>query len=162
MKNNPNNPKKSNKELTGFTLWLVCNLWQREMRRALLPFDLTHAQFILLKAAHDLSQQTEQDISQMKLANVTGTDKMMVSKILRTLEAKKLLKRAGMKTDSRAKKVTITPKGIELFSESQLVVEDFERDFFLPAIKNEKGLTKALSKILKNYDNGRPMVDDDL
>lgn len=153
MKNNPTILKKTSKQLNGFTLWLVCNLWQREMRKALLPFGLTHAQFILLKAAYDLTQQKEEDISQMKLALTTGTDKMMVSKILRTLEAKKLLKRGDMKTDSRAKKITLTPKGAELYKNSLEVVEEFEKNFFLPAIKNEKGLTKALSKILKTFDS---------
>jgi MarR family transcriptional regulator, organic hydroperoxide resistance regulator len=142
--------KKAGNTPTGFTLWLVCNLWQRELRKALQPLDLTHAQYILLQAACDLGSE-KTDITQITLANVTGTDKMMVSKILRTLEGKKLLKRAGLKTDNRAKNITVTAKGMELCQKASAVVDGFEDTFFHPAAKNLKTFQKSLGKILRNY-----------
>ncbi len=33
---------------TGLMLWRVTNSWQRTIRAALAPFDLTHVQFVLL------------------------------------------------------------------------------------------------------------------
>jgi|MDTD01.2.fsa_nt_gb DNA-binding MarR family transcriptional regulator len=156
MKKKGSSQKKQNlTQTTGFTLWQVCNLWQRELRKALLPLDLTHAQYLLLQSACELSNG-EDDITQIKLAQDTNTDKMMVSKVLRTLETKKLLKRADLKTDNRAKKITVTPKGIEMYEKAKVVVEAFEAEFFLPAAKNEKALTKALGKLLKN----QPEVED--
>ncbi|HYG14871.1 MAG TPA: MarR family transcriptional regulator [Bacteroidia bacterium] len=143
--------KKAGNVPTGFTLWLVCNLWQRELRKALQPLDLTHAQYILLNAACDLGSE-KTDITQVILANATGTDKMMVSKILRTLEGKKLLKRAGLKTDNRAKSITVTARGMELCQKASEVVDSFEKTFFTPAAKNLKSFQKSLGKILRNYD----------
>lgn len=150
MKKKGSSPKKQSLPQTiGFTLWQVCNLWQRELRKALLPLDLTHAQYLLLQSACELSTGDD-DITQIKLAQDTNTDKMMVSKVLRTLETKKMLKRVDLKTDNRAKKITVTPKGIEMYEKSKVIVDNFENSFFLPAAKNEKALAKALGKLLKN------------
>jgi hypothetical protein len=45
---------------SGFLLWQVTNLWQREIKKALSPFDLTHSQFVILANTHWLSlQKTE-------------------------------------------------------------------------------------------------------
>lgn len=132
----------------GFTLWLVCNLWQRELRKELLNFDLTHAQYILLNAACELGKNKDA-ITQIKLAQVTGTDKMMVSKVLRTLESKKLLKRNDLKTDNRAKSIVVTPKGTDLCQKATDIVLAFEKTFFGPIDKNEKVFNKSLSKLLK-------------
>ncbi|MGA7719963.1 MAG: hypothetical protein WCA84_02175 [Ignavibacteriaceae bacterium] len=35
-------------ESTGFLLWQVTNLWQREIKKALSIYGLTHSQFVLL------------------------------------------------------------------------------------------------------------------
>jgi DNA-binding MarR family transcriptional regulator len=144
-----NNTKKQVNGPTGFSLWLVCNMWQRELRKALIDLDLTHAQYVLLHAACELGKGDD-PITQIKLAHDTGTDKMMVSKILRTLETKKLLKRADLKTDNRAKNIVVTAKGLELCKLATDVVNDFEKTFFAPVAKNEKTLIKAFAKILKH------------
>lgn len=134
----------------GFTLWQVSNLWQRELRKELFPLDLTHAQYLLLQSVCKLSEDKDLEITQIRLAQDTGSDKMMVSKVLRTLEAKKLLKRADLKTDNRAKKITITAKGKDLNEKARVLVEDFEKEFFVPSEKQEKALTKGLQKLLKS------------
>lgn len=139
---------------TGFVMWLVCNLWQRELKKALLQLDLTHAQYILLQAACELGKE-KNAITQINLAQRTGTDKMMVSKILRTLEKKKLLKRADMKTDNRAKNITVTTKGNSLYLEAATIVHHFEKKFFSPVMKNEKTVHKSLLKILKQNGDGK-------
>lgn len=134
----------------GFTLWQVSNLWQRELRKKLFPLNLTHAQYLLLQSACRLSEDKDLEITQIRLAQDTDSDKMMVSKVLRTLETKKLLKRADLKTDNRAKKITVTNKGNEMYANAKVLVDDFEKEFFEIAEKHEKGLVKGLQKLLKN------------
>ena len=35
-------------ESPGFLLWKISNAWQRRLRVALQPYELTHSQFVLL------------------------------------------------------------------------------------------------------------------
>jgi hypothetical protein len=42
-------------ESTGFLLWQVTNLWQREIKKALERYELTHSQFVLLTSIHWLT-----------------------------------------------------------------------------------------------------------
>jgi DNA-binding MarR family transcriptional regulator len=152
MKKKSSGEKKteSNEITLGFTLWQVSNLWQRELRKKLFPLDLTHAQYLLLQSVCKLSTDKDLEITQIRLAQDTGSDKMMVSKVLRTLEGKKLLKRADLKTDNRAKKITVTSKGKDLYEKAKALVEEFEKEFFVPSAKQEKALTKGLHKLLKS------------
>lgn len=151
MKDKSDKKKSKGNDLTlGFTLWQVSNLWQRELRKKLYPLNLTHAQYLLLQSACRLSEDNDEEITQIRLAQDTDSDKMMVSKVLRTLETKKLLKRADLKTDNRAKKITVTNKGKEIYIDAKVLVESFETEFFAAAEKHEKGLVKGLQKLLKN------------
>ena len=156
MKEKSGNKKKATKgDVTlGFTLWQVSNLWQRELRKKLFPLNLTHAQYLLLQSACKLSDDKDLEITQIRLAQDTDSDKMMVSKVLRTLEEKKLLKRADLKTDNRAKKITVTNKGLDMYGEAKVLVESFENDFFAPVEKHAKGLTKGLLKLQKSHPEG--------
>ncbi len=157
MKRKSGNKKRAegNSVTLGFTLWQVSNLWQRELRKKLFPLNLTHAQYLLLQSVYKLSEDKDVVITQIRLAQNTGSDKMMVSKVLRTLEGKKLLKRTGLKADNRAKKITLTAKGIALNEEARILVENFEKEFFVPAEKHEKALTKGLLKLLKSDPLGQ-------
>lgn len=152
MKEKSGNKKKtaSGEVTLGFTLWQVSNLWQRELRKKLFPLNLTHAQYLLLQSACRLSENKDLEITQIMLAQDTDSDKMMVSKVLRTLETKKLLKRADLKTDNRAKKITVTKKGQEMYVDAKVLVNSFEEEFFATAEKHSKGLVKGLQKLLKN------------
>ncbi len=82
----------------GFLLWQVTNLWQREIKKALEKFRLTHSQFVLLASAFWLSQHQE-DVMQVNLSAHTKIDPMTTSKVLRTLQTKGLLKRQEHHTD---------------------------------------------------------------
>ena len=39
-------------ESTGFLLWQVTNLWQREIKKALEKYGLTHSQFVLIASMY--------------------------------------------------------------------------------------------------------------
>ncbi len=71
-------------QTTGFLLWNLGNIWQREQRRALEPYGITPVQFLLLSglAAKSADQET---VSQIALARHCRTDPMMTSQVVRAL-----------------------------------------------------------------------------
>src|SRR5436190_4254861 len=92
---------------SGFLLWQVTNLWQREIKRALEKYGLTHSQFVLMASIHWLTLQ-EQDVTQILLSSHTKIDPMTTSTVLRTLQTKGFLKREEHAVDTRAKTVALT------------------------------------------------------
>jgi DNA-binding MarR family transcriptional regulator len=100
-------------ESNGFLLWKATNLWQREIKKTLKKFDLTHTQFVILASSHWLTSKTE-NITQVEIANFIDIDKMMTSNVIRKLIEKKLLKRKEHKTDTRAKTINLTEKELKL------------------------------------------------
>ncbi len=116
-------------ESSGFLLWQVTNLWQREIRKTLEPFDLTHSQFVLLASTHWLSLQG-QEVTQIVLSSHTKIDPMTTSTVLRTLQGKGFLARKEHTTDTRAKTVALTDQGKEIIKPAVVAVETFDREFF--------------------------------
>ncbi|GGD74985.1 MarR family transcriptional regulator [Emticicia aquatilis] len=116
-------------ESSGFLLWQVTNLWQREIKKVLEPLDLTHSQFVLLASTLWLMQHNEA-ITQIVLSNHTKIDPMTTSTVLRTLQKKGFLGRKEHSADTRAKTVVLTPAGIEVAKIAVKVVEEFDRSFF--------------------------------
>jgi DNA-binding MarR family transcriptional regulator len=118
-------PEKS----PGFLLWKTTNLWQRQIRAALQPFDLTHVQFTLLASLAWLTKEGNK-ITQVELAHHSETDVMMTSQVVRTLEQKKLLKRTLNPLDKRAFHLIPTKAGLELANKTVKVVEAVDKEFF--------------------------------
>src|SRR3954447_7724857 len=120
---------KKAEDSTGFLLWQVTNLWQREIKKALESFDLTHSQYVLLASIHWLTLHGE-SVTQVVLSSHTKIDPMTTSTVLRTLQSKGLLKRQEHATDTRAKTVALTETGKQVIKQAVIVVEDFDRQFF--------------------------------
>lgn len=116
-------------ESSGFLLWQVTNLWQREIKKALEPFDLTHSQFVLLASIHWMTLH-KQDVTQILLSSHTKIDPMTTSTVLRTLQKKGLLQRQEHLTDTRAKTVEITDNGKKIIKHAIKTVETFDKTFF--------------------------------
>lgn len=116
-------------ESTGFLLWQLTNLWQREIKKSLEPFRLTHSQFVLLASIHWLTTQ-KRDVTQVLLSNHTKIDPMSTSTVLRTLQTKELIKRQEHSTDTRAKTVVLTETGTKIIKQAIKIVEKFDKDFF--------------------------------
>ncbi len=114
---------------SGFLLWQVTNLWQREIKKALEPYDLTHSQYVLMASIHWLTLNN-QAVTQILLSSHTKIDPMTTSTVLRTLEAKGFLQRQEHATDTRAKTVGLTENGKELIKQAVKAVEDFDKTFF--------------------------------
>lgn len=116
-------------ESSGFLLWQVTNLWQREIKKALEKYDLTHSQFVLMASIHWLSLQGN-EVTQILLSSHTKIDPMSTSTVLRTLQKKELIKRQEHSTDTRAKTVSLTENGINIIKQAVVTVENFDREFF--------------------------------
>ncbi len=117
-------------ESPGFLLWQATLRWQREVGDALQPYELTHAQFVLLSAAWWLNEGWGERPNQRRLAEYTGLDPMMTSQILRALEARGFVERKPHPTDSRARVIDVTAMGSALAQQAIAIVEVVDRKFF--------------------------------
>lgn len=141
-------PFKSPDNSPGFLLWQVSNLWQKKMNADLNPLGLTHVQFVLLAGLVWLNQSQE-TVTQAKLAAHAKTDIMMTSKVLRSLENRGLLKREPNPKDSRSNLLTITQKGYDLTVEAINIVDQIDKKFF-----------SALEKELGNFNQNLRSIRD--
>lgn len=133
---------------SGYLLWQVTMQWQLSMNRALGIVKLTLTQFSLLAGLYWLTGKDE-IVTQQRLADYANADKMMTSKILTTLEQKKLISREGHPKDSRAKQLLITDKGVILLKEANLIVEQVDAAFFKPIIGDKAVFDNLLLKVIK-------------
>lgn len=139
-------------ESSGFLLWQVTNLWQREIKKALEQYELTHSQFVLLASIHWLSQD-KQSITQILLSNFTKIDPMTTSTVLRTLQKKGLIKRQEHETDTRAKTVGLTELGLNNIKQAIKTVEYFDKQFFGSLDNQNKDFNNKLTTLLEK--NGK-------
>lgn len=120
---------KKPEDSPGYLLGQLTMLWQRKQKRVLDPLDLTHTQFVLLCALAWLSRENDK-VTQVDIANQGNADRMMVSKVLRTLEEKKFITRHEHPTDTRAKTIKLTPDGERVLQKAIICVETVDLDFF--------------------------------
>lgn len=132
----------------GFLLWQVTNLWQRELKKALEKYDLTHAQFVLMASIHWLTLHQEQ-VTQIALSLHTKIDPMTTSTVLRTLQGKGLLHRQEHSTDTRAKTVSLTESGKKVIKQAVRAVEKFDDLFFAPLGDKTNDFNKKLLSLLR-------------
>lgn len=131
----------------GFLLWQVTSLWQREIKKALQPFDLTHSQFVLLASIHWLTL-LKKEVTQIVLSEHSKIDPMTTSQVLRTLAAKGIVTRAEHSTDTRAKTVVLTDKGKKLVKPAVTAIEKCDRDFFA-SLRNGAAFNAELVQLLR-------------
>ncbi|MDX1957478.1 MAG: MarR family transcriptional regulator [Leptospiraceae bacterium] len=142
---------KSENDSTGFLLWQVTNLWQREIRKSLTKYDLTHSQFVLLASILWFRNQ-EFEINQITLSNHTKMDPMNTSMVLRTLEKKGLVERVQHNKDTRAKTIDLTLKGKKIAKQSLETVEKFDELFFHPIGNETSFFNKKLISLLSRTE----------
>ncbi len=116
-------------ESSGFLLWQVTNLWHREIKKALEKHEITHSQYVLLASIYWLMLHSH-EVTQIVLSNHTNIDPMTTSMVLRSLQKKGFVIRREHQTDTRAKIVELTEKGIETAKNAIITVEKFDRNFF--------------------------------
>jgi DNA-binding MarR family transcriptional regulator len=96
------------------------------MAAVLKEHDLTHVQFVLLANVWWLGDGP----TQRRLAEHAGTDPMMTSQVLRTLEGKGLVTRVVDAADGRARRVTLTSRGRAVVDRAMPDVEAADASFF--------------------------------
>ena len=129
---------------TGYLLYHLTMILQRKMKRELDKLDITHTQFIVIATLYKLTKNSEA-VTQIDIANESKTDRMMVSKILRTLQEKGYVTRQEHLTDTRAKTISLTDNGRIVFQKAFIIVQQVGQDFF--KCLNEQ--TKPFNDILK-------------
>ena len=120
---------KSPNDSPGYLLGQVTMLWQRKQKKVLDPLGLTQTQFVLLAALGWLSK-TSNAVTQVDIANQSNADRMMVSKVLRTLQEKGYITRHEHETDTRAKTIRLTNNGEAVLQKAIIAIENADLDFF--------------------------------
>lgn len=136
---------------SGFLLWQVTNLWQRGIRKALEPLDLTHPQFVLLASTQWLTMNNT-SVTQIVLSDHTKIDPMTTSMVLRTLQKKKLIERKEHATDTRAKTVELTAEGKQRVRKAVEAVESFDHEFFARLGDKQNGFNHDLVRLLRQEE----------
>jgi DNA-binding MarR family transcriptional regulator len=149
---NPFSVEKA-EDSSGFLLWQVTNLWQREIKKALEQYDLTHSQFVLMASIHWLTLN-DTEVTQILLSSHTKIDPMTTSTVLRTLQKKGLLERQEHATDTRAKTVLLTQSGKDIVVQAVKTVEKFDADFFSTLGDGVGGFNQQLKSLLVQRENG--------
>ena len=138
---------KSPKDSPGYLLGQLTMLWQRRLKKVLDPLDLTQTQFVLLAALGWLSKKSN-SVTQVDIANQSNADRMMVSKVLRTLEEKGFITRQEHETDTRAKTIQLTTTGENVLQKAIIEVENADLDFFSTLDENLPLFNSSMAKII--------------
>lgn len=121
----------------GYILWHVSRRWQALLATRLAPLDLTPAQFLVLGSLGWLHNIEKETPTQRRLAEHAGTDPMMTSQILRSLEDRGLVKRKPDPEDGRAMRVLPTAAGSKLVMRALPIVQSVDVDVFDANIPRE-------------------------
>jgi len=139
---------KKPEDSPGYLLGQLTMLWQRKQKRVLDPLDLTHTQFVLLCALAWLARESDM-VTQADIANQGNADRMMVSKVLRTLEEKKFITRHEHPTDTRAKTIKLTPDGEIVLQKAIICVEAADLDFFYKSGPDLKAFNSTMAALIE-------------
>lgn len=113
----------------GFLLWQTTMVWQRQIKKALEPYPISHAQFVIM-ATLLWFEANHYVTTQILIAYKTKLDKMTVSKSLKNLVSLGYVNRMEHETDTRAKTVSLTHKGKEMVHTLVPIVEKIDSLFF--------------------------------
>ena len=137
-------------ESTGLLLWQVTLAWQRAMRAALEPHDLTHVQFVLLASAWWLGEH-EEPPTQQRIADHAGTDTMMTSQVLRRLAARQFVSRELDDSDARARRIVLTETGRTVLADALADVAATDAEFFTALGRDAVVFQRALTTLRDDH-----------
>ena len=130
----------------GFLMWQATMAWQRTLRQALSPLDLTHPQFVVLACLGWLESK-EGPVTQARIAQEAKLDAMMISQIVRVLESKGWLARKDHPKDARAFQLKPTRSGRALIRKAVPKVEAADAEFFGTLGKSQRAFIDALKTL---------------
>lgn len=132
-----------------YFLWRVFSSWQREKNKLIAQLDLTSPQMTVLTSIYWLIQNKESTI-QTKIADAANMDRMTTSTVLRTLQKKDLVLRKEHHTDTRAKAVALTPRGIDVTIKALKTVDQYNIQYFSALGDSREAFIHLLQKLLKH------------
>ncbi|MCU1414357.1 MAG: putative HTH-type transcriptional regulator YdcH [Microbacteriaceae bacterium] len=110
----------------GYWLRRAAQRWRRELGVLLRHLDLTPTQFDVIAATSWLGK-TGSAPTQQEIAEFSGNDRMMTSKVLRGLEARGLVAR---RPEGRVIRLSVTPSGREVVTAATAIARGLDADFF--------------------------------
>jgi DNA-binding MarR family transcriptional regulator len=102
----------------GFWLHHAALEWRQRLDRTLRPLGLTPTQFNLLGSVGWLDRTRPVPPTQQQVAGHAGADRMMASKVLRTLEERGLVTREPDPGDARSLRLRLTADGRRVTSQA--------------------------------------------
>ncbi len=132
----------------GIKVAKVRNSIKNEMEIALMPYNITTTQFVVLVKLCEKDRMTQKD-----LANETNYKQSALTLILDKLESKELIIREAKENDRRAYLIAITNEGRELERKLIVVAKELEKRI-LDGISDEqkKEFLNTLDKIFYNLN----------
>lgn len=135
------------KESTGFLLWQVTAIWQRNIAAVLRGHEFTQVQFALLASLMWLSTK-EPLITQAMLARHAKLDEMMTSQVLRSLEKRGLVERHPHPRDTRAKQLVLTEAGRVKTAAALPQVERVDAEYFAALGEHRPQFNQSLQTLI--------------
>ncbi|WP_208603979.1 MarR family winged helix-turn-helix transcriptional regulator [Rodentibacter mrazii] len=124
----------------------MSNGWQREQRNALQHIGLTHTQFVVLAVASWFYEK--EPLTQARLSQLTGSDPMTISQVVRVLEKAGYFERTPSPRDMRVKVISVSATGRSLAAEAVKIVEATDKKFFMPLGENNSSFISLFQKLL--------------
>ncbi len=128
---------------SGFLLWQVTVVWQREIKKGLEGVGLSHSAFVILASLLWFAEH-DGEVTQTTIINHTKLDKMTVSKSLKTLCTDGFVLRSENEFDTRAKSIELTDVGRETAIKAVKIVENVDKEFFSRLTKEERATLNGL------------------
>jgi DNA-binding MarR family transcriptional regulator len=142
---------------TGSLVWRLAMKWRTAVDRAVGPFGLTHAQYVLLATLYGMYLAGARP-SQRELADSTALEPVYVSRLARALEDAGLIDRAASAADPRAVELGLTPRGEEVVVQAIAAVRQLHDALLEPiggprSVENRR-FRSALRALLREPLNG--------
>lgn len=141
-------PQLDANESTGFLLWQVNAIWQRNVAAVLRNHDFTQVQFALLASLLWLESR-EQWVTQAMLARHAKLDEMMTSQVLRSLEKRGYIERHPHPRDTRAKHLLLTNAGRSKTTEAVPQVAMVDMEYFSVLGGQREDFNQALRSLIE-------------
>jgi DNA-binding MarR family transcriptional regulator len=116
-------------------------------RQRIAPLGITPDQFTILRW---LAESGLEGLTQSELTQYMASDPNTITATVRRMENAGLLRRSPHETDRRAKRVTLLPEGLRVFSEAQALAIDLQKTVLSPLSGAEAALFLELLERVAN------------
>jgi DNA-binding MarR family transcriptional regulator len=130
----------------GLRLWQATLAWQRAVRSALDPHELTYAQYVLLSIADALAAVGVEP-TPPEIGDRAGIDHQTTGQVLRRLAARQLVVREYAEGDATARVVRLTEEGEALLADAAADVEKLDVTFFSALGDDSPAFVRGLDAI---------------